>query len=208
MYKRLSDIHKCNNDISLEHTVVDCKDAPKLKQRSYSLTPCYIGEPSVVSGFNVGGASKGLTVCFIGSYVEHEEITFSDVCFVKFRDGETFSVPFELKKVQLSDGQWAYYYHNPDYEIPPKVDESLPVVKQRRIETERSITVRFIPHGNPRKILDITVALVPDENINGQTVWNVWHLFGSKKAYVEEYNKPWKGMPNCVKPILKLEDYD
>lgn len=208
MGKRLSDIHKCNNDISLEHTVVDCKDAPKLKQRSYSLTPCYIGEPSVVSGVNVGGASKGLSVYFIGSYVEHEEITFSDVCFVKFRDGEPFSVPFELNKVQLSDGQWAYYYHNPDYEIPPKVDESLPVVKQRRIETERSITVRFIPHGNPRKILDITVALVPDENINGQTVWNVWHLFGSKKAYVEEYNKPWKGMPNCVKPILKLEDYD
>lgn len=208
MGKRLSDIHKCNNDISLEHTVVDCKDAPKLKQRSYSLTPCYIGEPSVVSGVNVGGASKGLSVYFIGSYVEHEEITLSDVCFVEFRDGETFSVPFELNKVQLSDGQWAYYYHNPDYEIPPKVGKKLSPLKKQRIEQEREIAVRFVPHGNPRKILDITVALVPDKNIQGQTVWNVWHRSGSKSAYIEEHNKTWRKHPDCSDMILNEEDYD
>lgn len=139
------------------------QELPKLEQRTGSLMPCYLNKPSTVSGLNVGGESKGVSVYFIGPYVEHDEITFSDVCFVKWKNNQVESVPFELKKVQLSDGQWAYHYHDPGYRIPPMMDDRLPMSKRMRVEHERSITVRFVPHGNPRKILDITVVLVPEK---------------------------------------------
>lgn len=184
------------------------QDAPKLVQRIASMMPCFLDKPSMVSIINVGGASKGLSVYFVGPYVENEEITFSDVCFVKWKNNQTEAVPFELKKVQLSDGQWAYYYHDPGYRIMPKVDDRLPMMKRMRVENEYNIIVRFVPHGNPRKILDITVVLVPDKNLQGQTGWNVWHQFGSKKAYIQFHNNNWRQCPNCEHLLLKEEDYD
>lgn len=184
------------------------QDAPKLVQRMESFMPCALDNPSIVSGINVGGASKGLSVYFVGDYVENEEITFSDVCFVKCKNNMMESVPFALKKVQLSDGQWAYYYHDPGYKILPKVDDRLPMMKRMRIEDEHVITVRFVPHGNPRKILDITVALVPDKNPQGQTGWNVWQRFGSKKAYIQFINSSLSQLPNYEDKLLREEDYD
>lgn len=184
------------------------QDAPKLVQHTASLMPCFLDKPSTVSGINVGGASKGLSVYFIGPYVEREEITFSDVCFVKWKNNQTEPVPFELKKVQLSDGQWAYYYHDPGYRIPPKVDDRLPMSKRMRVEYEHSIIVRFVPRGDPRKILDITVVLVPDKNQQGQTGWNVWHQFGAKKAYIQFHNSNWSKHPNCEHLLLREEDFD
>ena len=210
-YEHLSDLESDEEPVYLYFKLpveMKSQDAPKFFQRTFSLNPCFLDRPSVVSGINIGGASKGLSVYFIGPYVEYEEITFSDVSFVKNKGDCYEYVPFDLEKVQLSDGQWAYYYHDPAYRIPPKVDDNLPVIKQRRIESERSIKVRFIPHGNPRKVLDITVALVPDKNIQGQTVWNVWHRFGSKSAYIEERNKTWRKHPDCSDMILNEEDYD
>lgn len=184
------------------------QDAPKLVQRTVSLMPCFLEEPSTVDAINVGGASKGLSVYFIGPYVEKEEITFSDVCFVKWKNNQTESIPFELQKVQLVDGQWAYHYHDPGYKILPKVDDRLPMMKRMRVESEHSIIVRFVPHGDPRKILDITVVLVPDKNLEGQTGWNAWYPFGSKKAFMEHHNRTWSGRPNCEHLLLREEDFD
>ena len=190
------------------------QEPPRLFQRTASLMPCRLGEPATVEAVNEGGASTGLSVFFIGPYVEHEELTFSDVCIVRFKNNQTESFPIELKKVQLTDGQWAYYYHDPGYRIPPKADERLPVTKRWRIESQRQIVVRFIPHGNPRKVLDITVVLVPDRNPQGQTGWNVWYRFGSKKAFIEHYNnniikycKSGK-LPNWENLLLREEDFD
>lgn len=179
----------------------------------FSGSPCFLGKYSVVSGLNVGGESRGLSVFFVGPYVEHDEITFSDVCFLTGKVNKRKSSPFELRKVQLADGQWAYYYHDPGFRIPPKVKDGLSLSKQLNESFERSISVRFMPHGNPRKILDITVALVPDKNPEGQTVWNVWYPHGSKRAFIEEYNRRWATLifpgatldPNMS---LREEDYD
>ena len=165
------------------------KEPVKLVPGLYSLTPCFIGESAIVNSHNIGGESRGLSVYFLGPYVEHDEITFSEVSFVKSKNGVPKRIPFDLTKVQLSDGQWAYHYHDPTFRIPPKADESLPILKRHRIESERSITVRFVPQGNPRKILDITVVLVPDKNPEGQTGWNVWHEYGSKKAFIDDFNR-------------------
>lgn len=188
------------------------KDPVKLVSHKQSLTPCFLDKPSVVYGTNVGGESRGLSVYFLGPYVEHDELTFSDVCFVKIKNNRKEHIPIELTKVQLSDGQWAYYYHDPDFRIPPKVDQRLPKRKQERLEYERSIIVGFVPHGNPRKILDVTVVLVPDENPEGQTAWNVWHGWGSKKDFIDLFNECWKEIRTwdmeCNIPILKEEDFD
>lgn len=181
---------------------------PKLVFRSEELMPCFLDKPSIVSVMNEGGASKGLSVYFVGPYVEHEEITFSDVCFVKWKNGHTEAVPIELKKVQLADGQWVYYYHDPDYKIMPEVDDRLPLSKRIEAVNQHSITVRFVPHGNPRKILDITVVFCPDKNPEGQVGWNSWHVFGSKKAYIKYHNKIWSNQPGQEHLLLREEDFD
>lgn len=186
----------------------------KLIPRMFSGMPCFLDKSSYVDGINIGGESRGISVYFLGSYVENDEITFSDVCFVKWKGNEPRSIPFSLSKVQLADGQWAYYYHDPGFRIPSKVDDRLPVSKRMRVETEHSINVEFVPHGNPRKILDITVVLVPDKNPEGQTGWNVWHRWGSKKAFIDQFNQTWDKYrkqtlnPDTCPPILKEEDYD
>ena len=189
------------------------KEPVNLVPRIYSGMPCFLDKPSVVDGINIGGESRGLSVFFIGPYVENDEITFSDVCFVKWKNNRTESVPIDLTKVQLSDGQWAYYYHDPGFRIPSKVDDRLPILKRMCVESERSIIVRFVPHGNPRKILDITVVLVPDKNPKGQTGWNVWHHYGSKEKFIEQFNKTWqspgKMSPAANRPpLLRIEDFD
>jgi len=184
------------------------KAAPILVQHTISMMPCFPERPSIVSAVNTGGESKGLSVYFLGPYVEHEEITFSDVCFLSEKNGQFVENPVALKKVRLSDGQWAYYHHDPAYRLPPKVDDRLPPVKRTKQEMNRSVTVRFIPHGDPAKILDITVVLVPDQNLQGQTAWNVWHRFGSKKAYIQYHNQIWKNKPGCEDLLLREEDYD
>ena len=188
------------------------KEPVKLVPYMYSGMPCFLDKPSVVDGINVGGESRGLSVYFLGPYVENDEITFSDVCFVKLKNNQTESVPFDLTKVQLSDGQWAYYYHDPGFRIPPKVDDRLPMSKRMRVVSEHSIIVRFVPHGNPRKILDITVVLVPDKNPEGQNGWNAWHRYGSKEKFIEQFNKTWefprKMSPAATPPLLRIEDFD
>lgn len=190
------------------------KEPTKLVPLVYSGMPCFLDKPSVVDCINVGGESRGLSVYFLGSYVEHEEITFSDVCFVKWKSNQTQSIPFSLSKVQLPDGQWAYYYHDPGFRIPPKVDGRILTLKRIFAQDEHRIIVRFVPHGNPRKILDITVVFVPDKNPEGRTGWNVWHRWGSKKAFLEEYNKTWEKPrktspnPDSRPPILQEEDFD
>lgn len=188
------------------------RELPKLQLFCSSLDPCKIGEASHVDAVNVGGESRGLSVLFVGPYVEHEEIAFLDFRVSCGRDERPRKNSQKLTKVQLADGQWAYLYHDPGFRIPPKVDERLPIGKQMHMNFEREITVRFIPRGDRRKCLDITVVLVPDKNLEGQVGWNVWHGFGSKEAYIDWYNDSWAThrsyAPGVLPPVLRREDYD
>lgn len=173
--------------------------------------PCFTEQMCGISVENAGGASKGLKIYFLGPYVEHDEITFSDTVFRRMRNGTPESVPFALEKVQLSDGQWAYCYHDPDYEIPPrppKLDAlSLKELQKVKVDREYGITIAFIPHGNRRKILDITVAFVPDENPEGQVRWNVWQHLGSKELFFKN-NRLFANLPGCERMLLREEDFD
>ena len=50
------------------------KEPVKLVPHMYSGMPCFLDKPSVVDGINVGGESRGVSVYFIGPYVENDEI--------------------------------------------------------------------------------------------------------------------------------------
>ncbi len=166
------------------------KELPRFVMQSYSLMPCKMGKESVVSCNNAGGKSRGVSVYFIGDYVEKDEITFTDVQWQQYkRDNEWEYCPIALEKVQLADGNWAYRGHDPDYRIPPKVNPALPPMKQLNTSYEREITVRFTPQGNERKRLDIAVVFVPDENPAGQVGWVVWAHAGSKESFLREHNE-------------------
>lgn len=189
-------------------------DLPDLQLWTYSSMPCVAGESSFVEVLNHGGKGKGLSVYFIGPYVEQEEITFTNVTISTWVRGELVVTPIQLEKAQLPDGQWAYCYHDPQYRILQKASDRATVLKQ----SERSIRVSFTPAGNPRKMLDVTVVLVPDQNLPGQAGWNVWHGYGSKKAFIEHHNALRSEIRKRLQsfgmdsddsmPFLKEEDFD
>lgn len=184
---------------------------PALEQISTDLRPVLIDRPGVINAVNTGRESKGLSVFFLGPYVEHEEITFDQVAFLKpNKRGNYDEIPIQLRKEQLPDGQWVYAYHDPEYLIQPKVEELVSWAKRDHLREERSIKVRFIPRGNGRKVLDITVVLYPHENPAGQTAWNVWRCSGSKskREYIRQQNALWAGIPNSESMLLKEEDFD
>ena len=182
------------------------QEPPVFHQKGMSLMPCFLEQPATVRCNNVGGGSRGLSIYFLGSYVEKDEITFSDVSLILEKPRRW--IPIQLNKEQLPDGRWAYAYHDPDFKIPDKVDPRLPAYKQYQLNSEREIVVRFVPNGNPRKILDITVAFVPDKNPDGRTVWNLVEYYGSKKTLIEKYNATWSKYKNSSVSLLREEDFD
>lgn len=189
------------------------KDPPKFVPFGNSLFPYFLDKPHLAGALNVGGESRGLSVYFLGSYVEQEEISFSDVSFVNSKNNSPSYTPIELKKIRLPDGQWAYHYHDPGYRIPPKVDDRLPPRKLFDKRHENSVTVRFIPHGNPRKILNITVVLMPDKNPDGLFSWNVLDHYSSKAELIARYNDGQYMFlelrdPDYVPDLLHEEDFD
>lgn len=188
-------------------TVKNC-EPPRLTLHCAPGTPCFPDHPFVVDALNVGGAARGLSVYFLGPWVEKNDLTLAEVSFVTSRKGEHKHKPFRPEKIQLPDGQWALFHHDPGFRIPPKVAESLPLMKRAHTDMDNSFGVRFMPRGNCRKVLDITVVLVPDKNPAGQTVWNVWAPFGSKTAYIRHHNETWSRHPGAKDMMLREEDFD
>lgn len=172
--------------------------------------PCAPETKSTLYLKNEGGGAKGLSIYFIGPYVKNDEITFSDTVLWRWKGDNLESHPVELQKTCMPDGKWAYYYHDPDYEILPKlgaIDRRLPLKQQLQMDRDQYIIFTFVPHGNGRKALDVTIVFAPDENPEGKANWNVWkdRGFKSKKAYFDFYN----AIPNGLgfwKP--RREDFD
>ena len=101
-----------------------------------------------------------------------------------------------------------------NFPIPPCVSRRLRKEKRDVLEYEQRIRLTFTPLGNPRKMLDITVAFIPHEHRQGGIQCNIWHPYGSKKAFIEHYNKITKrvqameGDTDDSLPLLNEEDYD
>lgn len=186
-------------------------EAPKLVLNKYDAgIPCLVDRCSKLSIFSVGTESYGLSVYFLGPGVEDGKLTFSDVCLG--RNGRL--LPITLEKMQLPDGQWVYGYHDPYFSIPAGPSRRLKWEKQWPMMVEQRIGLVFVPQGDPRKMLDITVIVVPDHSPQGQARWNVWEPWGSKGAFIDHHNKIWKRIrafeedeSQCL-PLLKEEDFD
>lgn len=190
------------------------KELPSLEIPRFSMTPCEIGQPAIVSAYNRGGASRGIAVAFSGSYVEQDALCFTDVQ-LEFDFGRTpgKTIPIHLEKRQSRDGSWIYYWEDPTFRLPKRVKDSLPAAKKMQQEFNQSFGVRFTPVGNPRKRLDICVHFIPLENPEGRCCWCVWHLMGSKEAFLEEYNAIWsRSQYSKYRPIeevlLNPSDFD
>lgn len=170
--------------------VRETDELTRLRLEGTPCVPCEPGKSAVLTALNEGRASRGLAVAFTGSYVEAEEITFSDVEVYRCgRNGQWGHTPLTLEKRRDSRGAWMYYGELPDCEIPPKVKDGLPLRKKLDASFERTICLRFTPHGNRRKFMDITVHFIPLQNWKGQCGWRCWMYDDSKTACLERLNR-------------------
>jgi hypothetical protein len=89
--------------------------------------------------------------------------------------------------------------------------------KYRELVQQRRFTIHFTPRGDGRKMLDIQIGFVPDEDPEGGTWWNVWSKYGSREAFIQHHNRTWKWCwsmkdidddPRGYLPLLKREDFD
>lgn len=164
--------------------------ATKLKIRWFNLRPCIPGQQTTCFVENVGAASKGIQIFFVGDYVKNDEITMEDVKFTYHNvDGELVDVPITLKKIQMNNGDYAYYWKDESFNIPEVAPFNLPPRIRQEEEYNRSFGIRYTPVGNERKFLDICVIFDPIEHSHkGHCWWIVWGYHKSKKEYVEYTN--------------------
>lgn len=185
---------------------------PKLSISHQNGMPAIPGESQFFQINNNGGASKGLGIVFVGSYIENDEITFTD-CSLEFNSK---SIPVELKKIKSVDGSYVLHWRDEEFVLPPAPPENLSYSKKQKLEWENRIIFRYTPNGNNRKFLDITICAAPLQNwTDGQAVTNVWRNYGSKKRYINEHNKYCLKImtscgffPNDRIGLIREDDYD
>lgn len=185
---------------------------PKLEICYQNAMPAIPGEKQFFQINNNGGASKGLGIVFVGSYIENDEITFTD-CSLEFNSK---SIPIELKKIKSVDGSYVLHWRDEEFVLPPAPPANLSYSRSYKLERERSIIFRYTPNGNNRKFLDITICAAPLQNWEkGQAVTNVWRDYcSSKRKYIEGHNKLCLERTSCgFFPddrigLIREEDYD
>lgn len=165
-------------------------EPPQLSFKSLNFMPCEIGKDQCYFVINTGGKTKGVAIAFSGSYVEQEKIRFRDVQLeYDLHRYPRKTIPIQLEKRQMQNGQWIYYAELRDFPIREGVKEGLSWKRESDEEWKREFGVRFTPEGDPRKLLDITVHFIPLKNPEGQCGWCAWRWYGSKRAYIEELNR-------------------
>ena len=182
------------------------EDAAYLNVHHFSLMPCEIGKSTIVTVVNKGGSSRGIAIAFSGSYVEKDEITFKDTQLeYGFDKYPQKTLPLYFEKRLTTTGQWIYYAELKEFYIPAKVKDALPARKAMDEEFKKSFGIKFTPEGNPRKRLDICVHFISLKNFSSQCCWCVWHIDGTKQAYINSHNQRWS---NGKASLLDPSDFD
>ena len=210
----LSDIKDKENIHTIFFTLSDkskSDNLPVFKFPVYDQTPCEIDKEKFISAINEGGTSKGIAVSFSCDYVENNEIEFQSVQLeYDLYNYPRKIIPLTLSKIKTADGKWIYYAQEMQFRIPEKVKEGLPLKKSMNEKFQKLFGVSFTPIGNPRKLLDICVHLIPLKNPSAQCCWCVWHNFESKHVFIEMHNNSWSesGAPDIDQLLLDPNDYD
>ena len=187
------------------------KELPRLDMPQFSVMPCEKGKDSCVFVVNKGGKGRGIGIAFHLNSKEDIDVMFKDV-FLEYDLGKhpRTCIPIELEKRKMKDGRWMYWWEDRDFQIPPKVNQNLPLAKMMKLEFNNEFGVRFTPYGNTRKFLDIRVTFIPLDNFaDGQCTWYAWRLHNSKREYIEKHNESWVNFgSNREGQILNPDDYD
>ena len=185
----------------------------RLKIRHFGLKPCAPGQREGCFVINEGGASCGVRVMFVGDYIENDEITVSDTEFI-YTDlhGDRVNMPITFEKRKLCDGSLAYCWEDKNFHIQEAVSPDLTPRAAADQESQRSFGIRYTPHGNKRKFLDICIVFMPLSNEkDGSCLWRVWAHHSSKRAFIEQENQMARMMTEELgAPLILLEpdEYD
>ena len=185
------------------------KKSPKLEISKFNLTPCQFGRNQVVFVNNKGGRSNGVAVIFWGNFVENDDLIIENATFESdYGSDKRKVVPITLQKLKSAAGDWILYWEDRNFNIPHAVNQSLPYSKLSELEFEKVFGVRFYVSGNPRKLLDVKVSIIPLENYqHGSDTWFVYRYKKTKRAYIESHNQGWKekGFDNLM---INPDDFD
>jgi hypothetical protein len=175
--------------------------------------PCLAGYENHLSALSLGASGTGLRIWFLVPGGESDEVVFENVRLL--RDQRLESI--ELIWDHMPDGRWAWCWHDPAFAVLPAVKGRMTREKRQALEQQRRFTIHFTPRGNNRKMLDIQIGFVPDENPEGGTWWNVWKKYGTREEFIRHHNRIWKWCWSMKDPeddergylpLLKREDFD
>ena len=158
---------------------------PKLEGHHCSLSPCMFERSNVFFAINEGGVSKGLGIAISVYGLENDDVYFSDIQ-LEYALNETPRkvIPLNMKKRKKPDGGWELYWEDKDFILPEKIDPNLWICSEKYYdETDKRIFgVRFTPHGDQSKQLDISVTFIPLEYPDGKYEWCVRERYNSNRA--------------------------
>ena len=143
------------------------------------VTPCRIDAPNMIVFNNIGKKTTGVKVMFSGKCIKNKDVIITDVRI----SGNKTDVPISLEYIE---NEGYYIGEVPTLEIPEKMPDDIPVFSKKYM-TEvfaRNINVHFYVKGNSRRVLDIEVTLIPDENPDGSFSWCCWKSFNSPVEYL------------------------
>ena len=186
-----SDLPEATTTLFFSSPLAKSASPTKLTIPMYDLKPCEPGKRAACSVLNQGTASKGICILFTGDYVASEDITIDDAeFFYTDKRGQSVSIPITFEKREWIENLWVYCWEDESFPIPPAVSDGLPPQVKMKKEFARSFGIRYVPNGNKRKFLDITVVFAPLSNFEkGQCGWCVWSRAGSKKDYIRKANE-------------------
>lgn len=141
---------------------------PEFKVLSSSMPAEVLGNTIRIAFLNMGSKSKGIVFLFLGDCIENDEITIEDpICVCGDR-----RYNIELKRARLTDGSKCYTWEDKDFQIPPAVNENLPMMKKWDVEFEREIDLMFELSGNPENVKTLRIVAIPLSNyMDGQACW-------------------------------------
>lgn len=185
-------------------------EPPVLEIKRFTLTPCAPDMNQVVFVNNKGGRSKGIAVMFTGDYIENDEIEIYNATFESDYGSEKRKiVPINFTKRKSQDGKSILWWEDKDFQIPPAVNKTLPIMKQEQLEYEKQFGIRFFVRGNERKFLDIKVFIIPLENYQkGADCWYVYKFSGTKRKFVDDMIDHTNKMLSCCPESVRQRVLD